>query len=78
MMNPKREVTTMVRENPLSIFIIFLIVVVAVVGQMIGKKSGLELTVEGHSGFCAVPVLVLAVLVALAFVVWRWGQPWKK
>ena len=68
----------MSREHPLSVFLLFIIVILAVVGQMAEKGNDLELRTEMPSGSGAISVLVLAVLVALASLVWRIGQPWKK
>ena len=68
----------MVKESPISVILIFLIVVVAVVGQANKEDGGGLVKSEVHSDFGAVPVVVLAVLVALARLLWRRGQPWRR
>lgn len=68
----------MVKENPISVILIALVIVIAVVGPMAKHDGGGLMKSKVHSDFGAVPVVVLAVLIALARFLWRRGQPWKR
>lgn len=69
----------MVKESPISVIIIFLAIVIAVVGPMTKHDGeGLELKSNLEQCPAAIPIVVLAILVVIGYVIWRRGQPWRR
>lgn len=71
----------MVKEKPVSVVLIFLIVVVAIAGQANKEKNNLvesEIKTQVPSDSYVTLILALVVLSALTYVLLIRGQPWKR